>query len=37
MGLADAFGAEDRMQVKFSDFYDLVKGVYSERSASECC
>lgn len=26
MGLADAFGAEDRMQVKFSDFYDLVKG-----------
>lgn len=26
MGLADAFGAEDRMQVKFSDFYNLVKG-----------
>ena len=26
MGLADAFGAEDRVQVKFSDFYELVKG-----------
>ena len=26
MGLADAFGAEDRVQVKFSDFYELVRG-----------
>ena len=26
MGLADTFGAEDRMNVKFSDFYNLVKG-----------
>ena len=25
MGLADAFGAEDRVQVKFSDFYKLMK------------
>lgn len=26
MGLADCFSAEDRIQVKFSDFYNLVKG-----------
>lgn len=26
MGLSDTFGAEDRMNVKFSDFYNLVKG-----------
>lgn len=26
MGLADAFGAEDIVQVKFSTFYELVKG-----------
>lgn len=26
MGLVDAFGAEDRVNVKFSDFYNLVKG-----------
>lgn len=26
MGLADCFGAEDRVQVKFSMFYELVKG-----------
>ena len=26
MGLADMFGAEDRVSVKFSDFYELVKG-----------
>ena len=26
MGLVDAFSAEDRIQVKFSDFYELVKG-----------
>ena len=32
MGLADAFGAEDRVQVKFSTFYELVKRMYSERS-----
>ena len=25
MGLADALGAEDRVNVKFSDFYALVK------------
>ena len=25
MGLVDAFGAEDRVQVKFSDFYTLIK------------
>lgn len=25
MGLADTFGAEDRVQVKFSDFYKLMK------------
>lgn len=25
MGLADAFGKEDRIEVKFSDFYNLVK------------
>lgn len=25
MGLVDAFGAEDRVQVKFSDFYKLMK------------
>ncbi len=25
MGLADAFTAEDRVQVKFSDFYNLVR------------
>lgn len=24
MGLADAFSAEDRVQVKFSDFYNLM-------------
>lgn len=26
MGLADAFSAEDRVEVKFSDFYNLMKG-----------
>ena len=26
MGLADCFSAEDRVQVKFSTFYELVKG-----------
>lgn len=26
MGLADAFGAEDRVNVKFTDFYNLMKG-----------
>lgn len=26
MGLADAFAAEDRVDVKFSDFYNLIKG-----------
>ena len=26
MGLADAFGAEDRVSVKFSDFYNMMKG-----------
>ena len=26
MGLADAFGAEDRVEVKFSDFYNMMKG-----------
>lgn len=26
MGLADCFNAEDRVQVKFSTFYELVKG-----------
>lgn len=26
MGLVDAFSAEDRIQVKFTDFYELVKG-----------
>ena len=26
MGLADAFGKEDRVDVKFSEFYELVKG-----------
>lgn len=25
MGVVDAFAAEDRIQVKFSDFYNLVK------------
>lgn len=25
MGLADSFGAEDRVNVKFSDFYNIVK------------
>lgn len=25
MGLADAFGAEDRVEVKFSDFYNMMK------------
>lgn len=25
MGIADAFGREDRVEVKFSDFYKLVK------------
>lgn len=25
MGLADAFAAEDRVSVKFSDFYNLMK------------
>lgn len=25
MGLVDTFGAEDRVQVKFSDFYKLMK------------
>lgn len=25
MGMADMFSAEDRVQVKFSDFYRLVK------------
>lgn len=25
MGLADAFNAEDRVTVKFSDFYNLIK------------
>lgn len=25
MGVADAFGKEDRVEVKFSDFYVLVK------------
>lgn len=26
MGLADAFAAEDRVDVKFTDFYNLMKG-----------
>lgn len=26
MGLADIFSAEDRVAVKFPDFYELVKG-----------
>jgi len=26
MGLADSFSREDRVEVKFSDFYSLVKG-----------
>ena len=26
MGLVDVFGSEDRVQVKFSDFYEMVKG-----------
>lgn len=26
MGLADMFSAEDRVAVKFSDFYELMKG-----------
>lgn len=26
MGFADLFSAEDRVSVKFSDFYELVKG-----------
>lgn len=26
MGLVDVFSAEDRMDIKFSDFYNLVKG-----------
>lgn len=26
MGLSDVFSAEDRVDVKFSDFYNLVKG-----------
>ena len=26
MGLADAFAAEDRVDVKFTDFYNLIKG-----------
>jgi len=31
MGLADAFGTEDRVEVKFSDFYKLMKeGAKSE-------
>ena len=30
MGILDAFAAEDRVDVKFSTFYELVKG-YAER------
>lgn len=26
MGLVDAFSAEDRVNVRFSDFYNLIKG-----------
>ena len=26
MALADVFGSEDRVLVKFSEFYDLMKG-----------
>lgn len=26
MGLVDSFSKEDRVEVKFSDFYNLVKG-----------
>lgn len=26
MGLVDMFSAEDRVAVKFSDFYELIKG-----------
>lgn len=26
MGLIDAISAEDRIEVKFSDFYNLIKG-----------
>lgn len=26
MGLADTFAREDRVEVKFSDFYNLMKG-----------
>lgn len=29
MGLADAFGKDDRVEVKFSDFYKLVKAAAS--------
>lgn len=30
MGLVDMFSAEDRVAVKFSDFYELIKG-FTER------
>lgn len=30
MGLADAFGAEDRVNVKFSDFYNMMKQCATE-------
>lgn len=39
MGLADTFGAEDRVQVKFTDFYNLVKGCAQAdllRNAVDC-
>lgn len=31
MGIVDMFGAEDRLQVKFSDFYNLIQG-HTERN-----
>lgn len=36
MGIADTFGAEDRVQVKFSDFYRLVRESVKSEIAMNC-
>lgn len=36
MGLADTFGKEDRVEVKFSDFYKLMRESAKYELATNC-
>lgn len=36
MGIADVFGAEDRVEVKFSDFYRLIRESVKFEIATNC-